>query len=85
VLRFAGRVAKSDGDIGAGLSQSEGGSTSETARAASDETSLAAQGLGIGSKHFRILLLKREQASGHYATVSFFLNMGVGGNGRIAA
>ena len=57
MLCVAGGSAKSDGDIGAGLGQSEGGGASETPGAAGDEAGFAEQGPGIECNHFRILLL----------------------------
>ncbi len=46
LLGFAGGIVKSDGDVGAGLSQGESGGTSQAAGSAGDEAGLAAQRLG---------------------------------------
>jgi hypothetical protein len=63
-LGLASGTAKSDGDIGAGLGQSEGGGASETPGATGDKAGFAAQRVGIEDNHLRILLrillLKRE-------------------------
>src|SRR5271163_406174 len=43
MLRITRGIAEGDGDIGASLGESEGGSASQTAGAAGDEAGLAAQ------------------------------------------
>ena len=79
-LGFAGGIAEGDGDVGAGLGESEGGGTAEAAGAAGDEAGFAAQRLGIESEHGGILLRSsysdREGAVHALAGVIFFLSEG---------